>query len=267
MARFEWRRNKLNSPLCNVSSKSPAHWPVSFTCWQGPTIWQRWRPSRLTAAAAGGSQGGPGVWAMRPVWWSSHCSPCFFATPCHRSTLFQGGANDSSEPRSSSSACGPSGAVCILRPQRTFTARFCTIILHVQAGPRWIRRMGHSHASFCLGVLHGVAGSSHFLGVIPALALPTRIASVTYIAAFGAGTVAAMTIFAAVVFRAAGHARRRHDAHRMLLTATALLAIIVGGILLLPPGLPGHIRNRTSDFCARCRSGVVCVTGIRPRTQ
>ena len=29
--------------------------------------------------------------------------------------------------------------------------------LHVQAGPRWIRRIGHVHASFCLGVLHGVA--------------------------------------------------------------------------------------------------------------
>jgi Zn-dependent protease with chaperone function len=47
-----------------------------------------------------------------------------------------------------------------------------------------------------------------------------------------------MTIFAAVVFHAAGHARRRHDAHRMLLTATALLAIIVGGIWLLPSGPP-----------------------------
>ena len=62
--------------------------------------------------------------------------------------------------------------------------------LHVQAGPGWIRRLGHAHASFCLGVLHGVAGSSHFFGVIPALALPTRAAAVTYIAAFGAGTVA-----------------------------------------------------------------------------
>jgi hypothetical protein len=108
--------------------------------------------------------------------------------------------------------------------------------LHVQPGPRWIRRMGHSHASFCMGVLHGIAGSSHFLGVIPALALPTRIASISYIAAFGVGTVAAMTIFAAAVWRAAGHAHRRHDTHRLLLTATALLAIIVGGVWLLPSG-------------------------------
>src|SRR5688572_6585599 len=33
--------------------------------------------------------------------------------------------------------------------------------VHVQRGPRWIRRMGHAHAAFAMGVLHGVAGSSH----------------------------------------------------------------------------------------------------------
>ena len=56
--------------------------------------------------------------------------------------------------------------------------------LHVQAGPRWMRRIGHAHAAFCLGVLHGVAGSSHFVGVLPALALPTRTGALTYIVAF-----------------------------------------------------------------------------------
>lgn len=106
--------------------------------------------------------------------------------------------------------------------------------LHVQAGPGWIRRLGHVHASFCLGVLHGVAGSSHFLGVIPALALPTRTAAVTYIAAFGIGTVAAMTAFAAVVSRAARSAEPHHGLHRGLLAAAAVLAIVVGGIWLLP---------------------------------
>lgn len=111
--------------------------------------------------------------------------------------------------------------------------------LHVHAGPGWIRRVGHAHASFCLGVLHGVAGSSHFLGVIPALALPTRAAAVTYIAAFGAGTVAAMTVFAAVVSHAAGRSRRHHHTHRALLAAAALVAIIVGGVWLMPSGTPG----------------------------
>lgn len=106
--------------------------------------------------------------------------------------------------------------------------------LHVQAGPRWMRRIGHAHAAFCLGVLHGVAGSSHFLGVLPALALPTRAAALTYIAAFGVGTVAAMTAFAAVVSGAAGHARPQPRMRRALLTTAALLAITIGGIWLIP---------------------------------
>ena len=62
-----------------------------------------------------------------------------------------------------------------------------------------MRRLGHAHASFCMGVLHGVAGSSHFFGVLPALALPTRARRFIYIGAFGVGTVAAMTAFAAAV--------------------------------------------------------------------
>ena len=106
--------------------------------------------------------------------------------------------------------------------------------LHIHAGPRWLRHLGHAHASFCLGVLHGVAGSSHFLGVVPALALPTRAAAVTYIAAFGVGTVAAMTAFAAVVGMTAGNSRHHYRAHRLMLTAAALLAIVVGAVWLLP---------------------------------
>jgi hypothetical protein len=106
--------------------------------------------------------------------------------------------------------------------------------LHVHAGPRWLRHLGHAHASFCLGVLHGVAGSSHFLGVVPALALPTRAASITYIGAFGIGTIAAMTAFAAVVSMTVGDSARHHRAHRTMLTAAAVLAIVVGGIWLMP---------------------------------
>jgi hypothetical protein len=100
--------------------------------------------------------------------------------------------------------------------------------LHVQAGPAWIRRLGHAHASFCLGVLHGIAGSSHFVGVLPALALPTRAAAMTYIAAFGVGTVAAMTAFAAAAGRI-GSASRHHTTHRVVMTSAAVVAMLVGG--------------------------------------
>jgi hypothetical protein len=100
--------------------------------------------------------------------------------------------------------------------------------LHVQAGPRWLRRIGHAHASFCLGVLHGIAGTSHFVGVLPALALPTRVAAMTYIGAFGIGTVAAMTGFAAVAGRL-GSASRQPAIYRTAMASTAVMAMLVGG--------------------------------------
>jgi hypothetical protein len=105
--------------------------------------------------------------------------------------------------------------------------------LHVQAGPGWLRRLGHAHASFCLGVLHGVAGSSHFVGVLPALAMPTREASLTYIAAFGIGTVAAMTAFAAAVGFAAGSERPTRGSYRLTMVAGGVVAIVVGGVWLV----------------------------------
>lgn len=109
--------------------------------------------------------------------------------------------------------------------------------IHVQAGPAWIRRLGHAHASFCMGVLHGVAGSSHFFGVLPALALPTPNAAIIYIGAFGVGTVAAMTVFAAAVGSIATRGIHGPRAYRAMMTAAAVVAIVVGGVwLTAPPG-------------------------------
>ncbi len=108
--------------------------------------------------------------------------------------------------------------------------------LHVLAGPRWIRRLGHAHASFCMGVLHGVAGSSHFFGVLPALALPTRGAALLYIGAFGIGTVAAMTAFAAAVGAAGTRTRPGTPVHRAMMLTAAIMAIIVGGVWMTGVG-------------------------------
>ncbi len=105
--------------------------------------------------------------------------------------------------------------------------------MHVQTGPRWMKRLGHAHASFYLGVLHGVAGSSHFFGVLPALALPTRTAALAYIGAFGIGTVAAMTAFAAVVGSAGMRLAPGTIGHRGMMLSAAVLALSVGGWWLL----------------------------------
>jgi hypothetical protein len=105
--------------------------------------------------------------------------------------------------------------------------------LHLHAGPAWLRRLGHVHASFCLGVLHGIAGSSHFFGVLPALALPTRAAAFTYIGAFGVGTVIAMTCFAAILGASAARSDNHQRLQQRLMAAAALAAIVVGGVWLM----------------------------------
>lgn len=105
--------------------------------------------------------------------------------------------------------------------------------LHVTKGPAWLRRLGHAHASLYLGVLHGVAGSSHFLGVLPALALPSTAASAAYITGFGVGTVGAMTVFAAGVGYVSIGLGRRVWPQRALMLTSSLAALVVGSYWLL----------------------------------
>ena len=61
----------------------------------------------------------------------------------------------------------------------------------------------HTHAALGIGILHGLAGASHFLGVLPALAMPTKTLSIFYIASFGIGTISAMILFSEVMGRLA----------------------------------------------------------------
>ena len=57
----------------------------------------------------------------------------------------------------------------------------------------------HTHAAFGIGVLHGLAGSSLFLGVLPILAFPTRVQALCYLLAFGGGTIASMAAFSTII--------------------------------------------------------------------
>lgn len=49
------------------------------------------------------------------------------------------------------------------------------------------------------GVLNGVSGTGHILGVLPALAMPSWAVAGVYLGCFGLGTLLAMAIFTAVV--------------------------------------------------------------------
>ena len=101
---------------------------------------------------------------------------------------------------------------------------------HVQRGPRWIRRLGHPHASFALGLLHGAAGSSHVLGIVPALAMPTAVAALVYLVAFGCGSIAAMAGFAASVGRLRSLGPRHFE--RALMAGCGVMALAVGAAWL-----------------------------------
>ena len=50
-----------------------------------------------------------------------------------------------------------------------------------------------------IGTVHGFAGFSHLLALLPSLALPSVMASVIYVAAFALGTILTMVLFALIL--------------------------------------------------------------------
>jgi hypothetical protein len=102
------------------------------------------------------------------------------------------------------------------------------------ARPYGQRPHDHTHASFAFGILHGLAGSAHVLGILPALALPTRLASGLYLASYGIGNIAAMTIFAAAIGMVSSRATDGGTRlYRGLLYACSAAAVLIGGVWLV----------------------------------
>lgn len=96
----------------------------------------------------------------------------------------------------------------------------------------------HQHVpsapSFAMGTLHGLAGSSHLYGVLPSLMFSSRIDAVLYLAGFGAGAIAAMTAFSAMLGAVALAAGRSSQSVRQaVLYAASAAAVVVGGVWLL----------------------------------
>ena len=93
----------------------------------------------------------------------------------------------------------------------------------------------HAHAALAVGALHGLAGSSHLLGVLPALALPSRASAVAYLAGFGVGTIGAMAAFSAAVgfLGAASAAGGGTRVRGGLLGLCSVAAVVVGAVWLV----------------------------------
>ncbi|MDH5478114.1 MAG: sulfite exporter TauE/SafE family protein [Nitrospinota bacterium] len=89
----------------------------------------------------------------------------------------------------------------------------------------------HTHAAFGVGMLSGLAGASHILGVSPALAMPTAVMSAVYLGAFAVGSVVSMTLFS----MAAGSVSARLSAlaGRGLMGVISAAAVVVGVVWLV----------------------------------
>lgn len=106
---------------------------------------------------------------------------------------------------------------------------------HVAVGHPITHR--HTHTAVAIGTLHGFAGAGHFLAVLPAVGLRTFTESCVYLAAFSAGTVAAMAIYAGLIGWSSLRAQLRGGlalARRLMISA-ASLSIAVGSAWIILP--------------------------------
>lgn len=95
------------------------------------------------------------------------------------------------------------------------------------------REHRHRHVAFGFGLLHGAGGTSHLLGVLPAVALPEAADAALYVLSFSLGTLLAMVACSGVLGSLALAAGRQARAYRCLLAAAATVSLVTGGVWIL----------------------------------
>lgn len=83
------------------------------------------------------------------------------------------------------------------------------------------------------GILNGVSGSGHLLGVMPALAMPSWVCAGAYLGCFGLGTLVAMACFTALVGELSSQMGERLDdpaTPARLSMASSIFALLMGSI-------------------------------------
>jgi len=86
---------------------------------------------------------------------------------------------------------------------------------------------------FGLGLVHGAAGMSHLFGTLPALALPGTLMPALYLAGYGFGSLALITLFAAGIGRLAPESKP-HVRRRVVALACAS-SLAIGLVWLVQP--------------------------------
>ncbi len=94
----------------------------------------------------------------------------------------------------------------------------------------------HTTAAFLVGTVHGIAGTGYLLGVLPLLAMPGRLEAGAYLTGFAVGTVAAMTLFSALLgLLSQGAGDRALRAYRRVFGAVSAAALVVGVVWIVLP--------------------------------
>tara|TARA_Y100001968_G_scaffold301742_1_gene314341 strand:- start:444 stop:1115 length:672 start_codon:yes stop_codon:yes gene_type:complete len=89
------------------------------------------------------------------------------------------------------------------------------------------KHLSHQHALTSLGVLHGLAGASHLLAVIPALALPP-LEAVLYMVAYLLSAIFTMGIFLCAISLAYGRIGKK--SLPLMIRLTGVLSVLTGFI-------------------------------------
>ena len=111
--------------------------------------------------------------------------------------------------------------------------RAALAVIRLRRG-RHEHRSGHrGHAPYAIGTVHGLAGSSHVLGIASALVLPSDLTAAAYLLLFGVGSVAAMGLFSSLVGGLAGaRGIPGVTTQSALLALCSVVAVAVGGFWL-----------------------------------
>lgn len=85
-------------------------------------------------------------------------------------------------------------------------------------------------AAFSIGTLHGFAGISHFVALLPAIGLKAQNQTVQYISGFAIGTILAMGLFALIVGKTAEKSLKKHKSnfYKGLRFAAGSFALLLG---------------------------------------
>jgi hypothetical protein len=100
---------------------------------------------------------------------------------------------------------------------------------------RRLERHTHAHphvhgwpSALGIGLIHGLAGSSHLYGVLPALALAAG-ERLSYLIGFGIGGIVAMSLFSAVLAQLVDRLPgSRERVRRVVLMGASIVAIVTG---------------------------------------